>query len=482
MKRRFLSTTLLVSAMLMCSAAAFAGQAPGAASDADIPVSHHDRVYAAEQFSNTVSVSDPVDNKLLGVIRLGDPQPGNFSPLYKGQVLVHGMGYSPDHKTLAVVSIGSNSVTFIDTATNTVKHVTYVGRSPHEAFFTPDGNEVWVTVRGENYVAVLDAHSFAEKTRITTPNGPGMQIFSPDGKYGYVCSSFNPETDVITVADHQIVARVKQDSPFCPNIAATPDGKQVWFTLKDVGRTQVFNAKPPFNLLKSMDTGPITNHVNFATTTKGTFAYVTIGGTNEVKVFRTDDFSQVAAIPVGKLPHGVWPSGDGTRIYVGLENEDALEAIDTATNKVIGQIPIGQAPQAIAYVPNAVPEGDGMQNLQPLGVAGRSARLALAPARKKAETNVTLFDQGLIQVVQAAVTGLEPKKPYVLALSRRADGHGVLEPLAAFMTNPAGSAIVNAAGPIRQIVQNATKSERRYLVIASGSAEKVGMPLQVQIE
>jgi len=31
---------------------------------------------------------------------------------------------SPD-STLAVVSIGSNSVTFIDTATNAVKHVTY---------------------------------------------------------------------------------------------------------------------------------------------------------------------------------------------------------------------------------------------------------------------------------------------------------------------------------------------------------------------
>jgi len=73
-----------------------------------VTVSHRDRVYAAEQFSNTVSVTDPADNKLLGVIRLGDPQPGNLSPLYKGQVLVHGMGFSPDHKTLAVVSIGSN--------------------------------------------------------------------------------------------------------------------------------------------------------------------------------------------------------------------------------------------------------------------------------------------------------------------------------------------------------------------------------------
>ena len=154
---------LLAGTMMTAWTNAQAGQAPGSASATDIPISHHDRVYAAEQFSNTVSVSDPVDNKLLGVIRLGDPQPVNFSPLYKGQVLVHGMGYSPDHRTLAIVSIGSNSVTFIDTATNAVKHVTYVGRSPHEAFFTPDGKEIWVTVRGENYISVLDAKNFTEE-------------------------------------------------------------------------------------------------------------------------------------------------------------------------------------------------------------------------------------------------------------------------------------------------------------------------------
>src|SRR6201981_3471434 len=243
----------------------------------DIPISSHDRVYTADQFSNTVSVVDPSSNTLVGVIRLGDPSPNNFSPLYKGQVLVHGMGFSPDHRTIAVVSIGSNSVAFIDTATNEVKHITYVGRAPHEAFFTPDGNEVWVTVRGENYVDVLDGKTFKEKTRIITPAGPGMQIFSPDGKYGYVCSSFNPETDVVSVATHSIVARVKQASPFCPNIAATPDGSQVWFTLKDTGKTEVFDGKPPFTVLKVLDTGPITNHVNIVRNANGTFAYVTIG-------------------------------------------------------------------------------------------------------------------------------------------------------------------------------------------------------------
>ncbi len=483
----FLTTLLTGFSALTLSARA--GQAPEAISAPDIPISHHDRVYAAEQFSNTVSVTDPVDNKLLGVIRLGEAAPTNFSPLYRGQVLVHGMGFSPDHHTLAVVSIGSNAVTFIDTATNAVKHTTYVGRAPHEAFFTPDGKEVWVTVRGENYVDVLDGTSFEEKTRITTPNGPGMQIFSPDGKYGYICSSFNPETDVVSVAEHKIIAKVKQESPFCPNIAATPDGNQVWFTLKDIGKTQVFNAQPPFNVLKTLDTGPITNHVNLVTNANGSFAYVTVGGLNEVQVFRTDDFTKVATIPVGKLPHGLWPAGDGTRIYVGLENADGMTAIDTLTNKVVATVPIGQAPQAVTYVPDAVTDGPGTQNLQPLGVAGQAAHLTLAgigaaTAAGANPTSVTLFDQGLLQVLQASVTGLEPKQPYILALSSEKSGGGQLEPLASFMTNPAGSAIVNAIGPIRQVVQAGAQSaqSRRYLVITAGAQGRPGHPAQVQVD
>jgi YVTN family beta-propeller protein len=480
-------SSLLAMTLSVFASPAFAGQAPGAASDPDVAISHRDRVYAAEQFSNTVSVTDPVDNKLLGVIRLGDPQPGNLSPLYRGQVLVHGMGFSPNHKTLAVVSIGSNSVTFIDTATNTVKHTTYVGRSPHEAFFTPDGKDVWVTVRGEDYIAVLDGTTFEEKTRIKVPAGPGMQIFSPDGQYGYVCSSFNPETVVISVADHQIIAHIKQASPFCPNIAATPDGRQVWFTLKDVGKAIVFNARPPFNILKTLDTGPITNHVNFARNRDGMFAYITVGGLNEVRVFRTDDFSAVATIPVGKLPHGVWPSGDGTRIYVGLENEDALAAIDTLSNTLIATIPIGQAPQAIAYVSNAVPQGDGTQNLQALGVAGAAVHLTLSRvgddgAASKRPTSVSLFDQGLSQVLQASVTGLEPVKPYVLALAKKPDGSGTLQPLSAFKTNPAGAAIVTAVGPIRQLVKDEGDTQKRYLVIAPGTADQLDAPVQVQAD
>ena len=279
---------------------------------------------------------------------------------------------------------------------------------------------------------------------------------------------------------------MKQESPFCPNIAASPDGKQVWFTLKDVGKTQVFNAQAPFDLIKTIDTGPITNHVNLVTNKNGSFSYVRVGGLNEVKVFRTDNFEQVATIPVGNLPHGIWPSGDGTRVYVGLENADQFAVIDTLTNKVIANIPIGQAPQAVAYVPNAVPEGDGLANLVPLGKAGEAAHLKLAAkgskGSKETPSTVTLFDQGLTQVLQASVTGLDPKKPYVLALSGKPDGSGPLQGLSNFMTNPAGSAIVNAVGPIRQIVESKHKDERQYVVVASSVDGKPGDIVQVQAE
>src|SRR6516164_110669 len=174
----------------------------------DIPVSHRDRVYAANQTSNTVSVIDPFSNQLLGVIRLGDLVPAALSPLYTGQLLVHCLGYSPDGKMLAVVSIASNSVALIETATNKIEKIVYVGRSPHEAFFTPDGRELWVTVRGEDYISVIDPVRMSEVRRITLANGPGMTTFRPDGRYGFVCSSFTAELAVIDTASHQVIKRL----------------------------------------------------------------------------------------------------------------------------------------------------------------------------------------------------------------------------------------------------------------------------------
>ena len=86
----------------------------------------------------------------------------------------------------------------------------------------------------------------------------------------------------------------------------------------------------------------------------------------------------------------------------------------------------------------------------------------------------------MIQVLQASVAGLTPRAPYVLALAGSPDGAGPLEPIAAFTTNPAGGAIVNALGPIRQQVRAEQGAARRYLVVAPGTPADPGAPVQIQ--
>jgi YVTN family beta-propeller protein len=458
---------------LACLAAsAYAQQAPWGRPD--IAISAHDRVYAADQTSNTVSVIDPSSNTLLGVIKLGNPVPAALSPLYKGELLVHGLGYSPDSKTLAVVSIGSNSVTLIDTSTNAIKGKIYVGRSPHEAFFTPDGRELWVTVRGENYVSVIDPVQMKEVRHIELANGPGMTIFGPDGKYAFVCSSFTPELSVIDVASHQVIKRLPQASPFCPNIAVSPENDEVWITLKDAGKTQVFSAQPPFEQRAVLETGPITNHVNFVNNANGKFVYITIGGANVVKVFRRGPTpALVATIPVGNLPHGLWPSGDGSRVYIALENGEQAMAIDTSTNKVIASIPIGQTTQALVYVPGAVPNGAGTADLVPLGEAGKTARLHLeagGTALPDAQASVAVNSLGLLDLLQIAAEGLAPKSQYQVYLTESNQApFGKLEALAVLKTNPDGAGAVQAIGPLKTLAAGdspgSAAPSRRFLIV-----------------
>ena len=75
--------------------------------------------------------------------------------------------------------------------------------------------------------------------------------------------------------------------------------------------------------------------------------------------------------------------------------------------------------------PGAVPSKDrARQNLQPLGIAGQAVHLALSfcirsARQSKPDTNVTLFDQGLVQVLEAAVTGLSTEANVCATHSRR---------------------------------------------------------------
>ena len=427
---------------------------------------NRDRVYTADQNSNTVSVIDPASNTLLGQIRLGNPRPDVLSPLYKGEVNVHGLGFSPDHKTLIAVSTVTNSATFIDTTTNKVKGIAYVGRNPHEGFFTPDGKEAWIVVRGEDYLSIVDPSAFKETGRVQTTSGPGMVIFAKDGKLAFLANSFNPVVEVIDVAKREIIKKIPVVSPFSPFIQISPDGREVWSTHKDVGKvTRIDTAT--LEVKQVIDTGFVTNHLAFALSNGRTLAYVTVGGENAVKVFTTEPTATlVKTIPVGALPHGIWSSGDGSRIYVGLENGDAVDVVDTEKNEVIARVPVGQAPQALVFVPEAVAEGDGKANLAPRPRAAENVNITLKANSGSGKGFIVARNLGLVDILEINVFELKPETDYRVYLDNQK------EPVAALKTNPKGMAAVATVGPIRELrpAADQTKPEAVAVYVVEGNA------------
>ena len=193
-----------------------------------------------------------------------------------------------------------------------------------------------------------------------------------------------------------------------------------------------------------------------------------------MKVFRRGATAElVATIPVGNLPHGIWPAGDGSRVYVALENGEMAIAIDTLSNQMIAKIPIGQTTQALVYVPSAVPNGTGADNLAPLGEAGNTARLHLqagGTAFPNAQASVAVNSLGLLDLVQIAAEGLAPKAQYqvYLAESNQAP-FGKLEPLAVLRTNPDGAGIVQAIGPLKALAAGAEAgvSSQRFIIVTA---------------
>ncbi len=173
-------------------------------------------------------------------------------------------------------------------------------------------------------------------------------------------------------------------------------------------------------LLTVLNTGPITNHVNFVSKHEGIYAYVTVGGLNRTLVFRTNGAhpEKVGEIEnAGFEPHGIWPSPDNTRVYVGLEKSDAVDVIDTDRLQVISTLRIGQEPQALVYVANAVPDGDGRQNLKQQGLGKRVITRDEAVLGTDGTVRVTVREVDALDMIQIAARGLPPNARFSVFLT-----------------------------------------------------------------
>jgi len=232
-----------------------------------------------------------------------------------------------------------------------------------------------------------------------------MQIFRPTAIRLHLFV-LQPETDVVTVADHRIVAKVKQESPFCRTSPRRPTAAGLVHA-EGYRQDAVFDAKPP-STDQDHRHRAITNHVNFAHTAKGT-SLMSRSRHQRGQVFRTDDSRKSRPFRSANCRMACGRRAMA-RASMSASRTTTADRDRHRTNQVIATI---HRPGAAGdrLCSQCCTESGRRQNLQALACGSRPTRVA-----PKAGSRVSGADQrvavrpGLIQVLQAAVTGLEPKQ------------------------------------------------------------------------
>jgi YVTN family beta-propeller protein len=148
-------------------------------------------LYATDAVSGTVEVISTTAGAVIATIPTG-PSP-------------QGMAVSPDGRTVYVAEDSyPGTVAVIDTATATVVRKVPVGGSPAAVAVTPDGGTVYVTNDATNTVSHIDTDTDTVTYTFAVGEYPGAGRYpqavttTPDGRYAYVAS---PQIGAVTVID-----------------------------------------------------------------------------------------------------------------------------------------------------------------------------------------------------------------------------------------------------------------------------------------
>jgi YVTN family beta-propeller protein len=255
------------------------------------------RVYVPNRQSNDVYVIDPATLKVVDRFRVGI-NPQHIVPSW-------------DLKTLWVTNNAEGrsdgSLTPIDPTTGKPGKSIPVD-DPYNMYFTPDGKSAIVVAEALKRLDFRDPHTMKLQSSLAVAGCPGINHadFAIDGRYAIFTCEFGGSLAKIDFVNRKVVGYLKLSKGGMPqDIRISPDGRV--FYIADMHADGVF-------------------------------------------LVDGDKFAEIGFIPTGVGTHGLYPSRDGTKLYVANrashkvygppKGKGSVSVIDFATRKVIATWPI----------------------------------------------------------------------------------------------------------------------------------------------
>ncbi|MBI3915880.1 MAG: hypothetical protein HY322_02590 [Betaproteobacteria bacterium] len=310
------------------------------------------RVYVPNRRSNDISVIDPETMKVVDRFAVG------FNPQH--------VVPSWDLKTLWVTNNAERrtdgSLTPIDPMTGKPGKSIEVD-DPYNMYFTPDGRSAIIVAEARKRLDFRDPHTMKMQSSLSVPECAGINHadFSIDGRYAIFTCEFGGRLAKIDFVERKVLSYLKLSRGGMPqDVRISPDGRLFYVADMRAGGVFVIDGE------RFAEVGFIATGVGahgLYPSRDGTKLYVANRGSN--KVFAAPggkgsvsviDFAARKVVATWTIPGGGSPdmgniSADGRTLWLSGRFDDLIYAFDTATGAVTGKVEVGAEPHGLTVWP-----------------------------------------------------------------------------------------------------------------------------------
>jgi YVTN family beta-propeller protein len=312
-----------------------------------------DRVYVPNRKSNTLSVIDPSTRRVVDTIDVG-LNPQHVVPSW-------------DLKTLWVTNNAEGrtdgTLTPIDPTTGKRRGPDVAVDDPYNMYFAPDGKSAIVVAEARKRLDFLDPQTMQHQTSVSVPDCAGVNHadFSIDGRFAIFTCEFQGNLVKVDLVNKTVMGYLPLSGGGMPqDIRVSPDGST--FYVAEMMGGGVYTIDPySFTETGFIPTGPGTH--GLYPSRDGTKLYVANRGQDHVGnnvpngpgSVSVIDFATKSVVVTWPIPGGGSPdmgnvSVDGTTLWLSGRYDDVVYTINTFTGEV-EKISVGQEPHGLAVWP-----------------------------------------------------------------------------------------------------------------------------------
>jgi len=266
---------------------------------------------------------------------------------------------TPDDSKLFVSNEGSNTVSVISTASDTVLATIPVGTNPGPIRFTPDGSKAYLVNEDSNTVSVISVATHVVTATIPVGNRPVTLSRTDDGTKVYVANELSNNVSVISTATDTVIGAPIPVGTAPHVMAKTPDGTKLYVANEGATANSVsVISTASDSVVATIPLSPSRDPGSIHFLPNGTKAYVANRGCAGITCVPAEVFPTVSVIDVasssvtqtitgpgfgaGDAPHSMRITPDGSKLYLVNKHGDEVLVIDTATNMIVKNIQLQQ--------------------------------------------------------------------------------------------------------------------------------------------